>query len=357
MNNPPPIRSIQYLRAAAALMIVFYHLGLPLSRAGHVGTWPEGLAHGVDLFFVISGFIMVIATQDGRIGPRLFLWRRFLRIAPLYYSMTAVILLVAAINPTLLQSFRFEWAHVLASFAFWPMTNPATGETTPVLIPGWTLQYEMFFYLLFALAMPAGRWSLAVLAAMFLALVAFGQLFASGTVFTFFTAPIILQFLMGVLLGRAFQAGLLPRSALGAGESALLGGATALAALALIGAPPLLPPAWGALQSGALATLVVAGMVRLEAGGRMPEWRWMVLAGDASYAIYLAHPAILSATWQVWRMAGLPASPWMLGLSCVFAALAAGLFLHALVELPLRRRLRRLTQPQAGKTLQRNSMA
>lgn len=157
MTKPRPIRSIQYLRAAAALMIVFYHLGLPLSRAGHDGPWPEGLARGVDLFFVISGFIMVVATQDSRVGPRLFLLRRFLRIAPLYFSMTAVLLLVAVINPALVQSFRFEWPHVLASFAFWPMTNPATGETTPVLIPGWTLQYEMFFCLLFAIAMPAGR--------------------------------------------------------------------------------------------------------------------------------------------------------------------------------------------------------
>lgn len=192
---------------------------------------------------------------------------------------------------------------------------------------------------------------------MFLGLVALGQVFAFGTALTFFTAPLILQFLMGVLLGRAFQSGLLTRNALGPGGHALLAAATALAAIALVMAPPLLPQGWSALQSGVLATLVVAGLVRMEADGHMPEWRWAVLAGDASYAIYLAHPTVLSATWQIWRLANLQANLCMLGLSCVFAALAAGLFLHALVELPLRRRLRPLSQPRQGQTLQRNSMA
>ncbi|UPY38521.1 acyltransferase [Sediminicoccus sp. KRV36] len=345
MSTAPPIRSIQYLRACAALMIVIYHLGVPFSRAGYTGPWPAGLAHGVDLFFIISGFIMVIATQDRGVTPGLFLLRRLLRIAPLYYALTGFTLLVAALRPQLLQSFIFEWPHVIASVAFWPMINPATGETTPVLIPGWTLQYEMFFYLLFALAMPAGRWSLPLLCAMFLILVAVGQAVPGGTAFTFFTAPLILQFVMGVLLGRAFQHGRLPR--VPEAQARLWSGVVLcgilLASIALVFAPRLLPAPWNPLQSGALATLVVAGLVWLEAQGRMPDWRWLLVAGDASYAIYLAHPSVLSATSQLWRMAGLPNSLWLLGLACVAASLAAGFFLHAAVELPLRRRFRRLT--------------
>lgn len=130
MAGSQPIRSIQYLRGVAALMIVLYHLGLPLSRAGYAGAWPEGLSHGVDLFFVISGFIMVVATRNPAVTPAIFLLRRFLRIAPLYYALTAFMLLVFTLKPGLLRSFSFEWPHVLGSFAFWPMINPATGETT-----------------------------------------------------------------------------------------------------------------------------------------------------------------------------------------------------------------------------------
>lgn len=340
-------------------MIVFYHLGLPLSRAGYSGSWPLGLAHGVDLFFVISGFIMVVATQDSAVTPRLFLLRRFLRIAPLYYALTGFMLLVFAIRPGLLQSFVFEWPHVLASFAFWPMINPATGETTPVLIPGWTLQYEMFFYLLFALAMPAGRWSLALLGAIFLALVAIGQAWQGGTAVSFFAAPVILQFLMGVGLGRAFQQGLFPRTPLAHAwicRASVMAGVV-LAFAALIFAPAVLPAVWAPLQSGLLAVLIVAGLVWLERENRMPDWRWLLVMGDASYAIYLAHPSILSASYQVWTALKLPASLWGLAFACVGASIAAGLLIHAAIELPLRRRLRRLTLAQGRMTPQRSSTA
>lgn len=340
MASAQPILSIQYLRGVAALMIVLYHLGLPLARLGQAGAWPEGLRHGVDLFFVISGFIMVVATRDPGVTPGTFLLRRFLRIAPLYYALTGFLLLVFAIRPSLLQSFVFAWPHVLGSFAFWPVLHPVTGAAEPVLIPGWTLQYEMFFYLLFALAMPAGRWSLALLAAMFLGLAALGQAFQGGTAFTFFTAPLILQFLMGVALGRAHERGWLTP---GPGARrwrwvVLAGGALAFAALVFL--PPALPGPWAALESGAWACAIVAALVWLERADAMPGWRWLLLAGDASYAIYLAHPSVLSAVQQGWQRAGLPADRITFGLSAVFASVAIGLFLHAAVEMPLRRRLR-----------------
>ncbi|WP_431301522.1 acyltransferase family protein [Sediminicoccus sp. BL-A-41-H5] len=341
MAAAQPILSIQYLRGVAALMIVLYHLGLPLARLGHGGDWPEGLRHGVDLFFVISGFIMVVATRDPALTPGTFLLRRFLRIAPLYYVLTGFLLVVFAIRPALLQSFVFEWPHVLASFAFWPATHPVTGEAEPVLIPGWTLQYEMFFYLLFALAMPAGRWSLAALAAMFLALVGLGQMLQGGVAFTFFTAPLILQFLMGVALGRAHERGWLTPGAAGRRWRWAVAAGAALAMAALVFLPPALPGPWAALESGAWASVIVGALVWLERAEWMPDWRWLLLAGDASYAIYLSHPSVLSAMQQGWQRAGLPPDLITFGVAAVFASVAVGLFLHAAVELPLRRRLRR----------------
>lgn len=340
-------------------MIVFFHLGLPLSRAGYSGSWPLGLAHGVDLFFVISGFIVVVATQDSAVTPRLFLLRRFLRIAPLYYALIVFMLLVFALRPGLLQSFVFEWPHVLASFAFWPTINPATGETAPVLIPGWTLQYEMFFYVLFALAMPAGRWSLALLGAIFLALVAIGQAWTGSTAFSFFTAPMILQFLMGVGLGRAFQQGLFSRAPLAHTWTCRAGvmAGVVLAFIGLIFAPAVLPALWAPLESGILAVLIVAGLVWLEQDNLMPNWPWLLVMGDTSYAIYLAHPSILSASYQIWTALKLPASLWGLAFACVAASIAAGLLLHAVIELPLRRRLRRFTLAPGSVTPQRSSTA
>jgi peptidoglycan/LPS O-acetylase OafA/YrhL len=340
MTAARPIRSIQYLRGVAALMIVFDHLGLPLARLGLAMSWPEGLRHGVDLFFVISGFIMVIATRDPGLSPGTFLLRRVLRIAPLYYALTGFLLLVFALRPGVLQSFVFEWPHVLGSFAFWPVLHPVTGKAEPVLIPGWTLQYEMFFYLLFALAMPAGRWSPLLLAAMFLALVGLGQAFEGGTAFAFFTAPIILQFLMGVALGHAHERGwLTPGPAGRRWRGAVLAGA-ALALVALVFAPPALPGPWATLGSGALACLVVAGLVWLERAGSMPDWPGLLLVGDASYAIYLAHPAVLSAVQKAWQRPGMPAEPMAFGVIALLASVSVGLAVHLTLEKPLRRWLR-----------------
>lgn len=348
MAQLPIFNSIQYLRAAAALMVVLYHLGLPLSRAGYTGYWPAGLERGVDLFFVISGFIMVMTTQAGNVSPGRFLARRFLRIAPLYYVLTLTMLAVYAVAPSLLQSFRFEFSHVLSSFAFWPHLNPATGEVMPVLIPGWTLNYEMFFYLLFAGAMVAGRWSTPLLVVTFLGLVVLGQVVTGGVAFSFFTAPLILQFLMGVLLGHAFLA------ARFAAPPMALVALSALAVPLLVFGPWLLPQPWTALETGLLATAIVAAFVWLERAGRVPQWRGLLVLGDASYAIYLIHPPLLSAIGQLWGKLGLPHSLVLIGIACVATSIASGLFLHALVELPLRRYFRRVTAPSR---IQRSSIA
>ncbi|WP_131547254.1 acyltransferase [Roseococcus sp. SYP-B2431] len=335
--------SIQHLRAVAALMVVAYHAHVQLQRIGYEGPWLAGLARGVDLFFVISGFIMVMATRDG-VTPRLFLLRRFLRIAPLYYALTLLMLAIHAIEPRLLQSFVLDARHVLASFAFWPWPNLATGLMQPVLIPGWTLNYEMFFYALFALSMLAGRRSLAVLGVMFLGLVALGRLVDGGPTLAFFADPLILLFLAGVVLGRLYRQGWRIPVPVAAPLAVL-----ALPLLATM--PPLLGGAWDSLLPGLVATAVVAALVSLEAAGRLPEWRTLVALGDASYAIYLIHGTALAATGQAWRALGMPADPLLLTLACIGTGTAAGLVGYWALERPLGRWLKQLTATRAPAAL------
>ena len=112
----------------------------------------------MDIFFVISGFVMMLSS--GRLlekahPARLFLWRRALRILPLYWLVTAVKLVLITIHPALSVRGRPSAWHIVASFLFIPSLNPE-GEVRPLITPGWTLSFEMMFYVLFALSLVFG---------------------------------------------------------------------------------------------------------------------------------------------------------------------------------------------------------
>jgi len=103
--------SIQYLRGCAALMVVFHHLGLQLRRVGYEGYWPSFLSSGVDLFFVISGFIMWITTKRG-ITTLAFFRRRVIRIVPLYWLLTTFVLVILNAFPRMMHNDRLDPTHV-----------------------------------------------------------------------------------------------------------------------------------------------------------------------------------------------------------------------------------------------------
>src|SRR5262245_49156587 len=129
---------IQYLRGIAATMVVLYHLRVPLERLGYGGAWPEWLASGVDIFFVVSGFIMWVTTFRAAPSPGTFYYKRIVRIVPLYWLLTSVIVMALLIVPSSVSSGRFELDHVITSYLFVPAIHPVTGKYEPVLIAGWT---------------------------------------------------------------------------------------------------------------------------------------------------------------------------------------------------------------------------
>lgn len=113
---------------------------------------PNRLAARVDLFFVISGFLMWGTTWDSPITPGRFMLQRIHRIVPLHWAIISFyVLLLAA--PHLMQSGAFEPAHGITSSLFLPWPHPAIDANQPRVTPGWTLNYGMFFYLVFALGL------------------------------------------------------------------------------------------------------------------------------------------------------------------------------------------------------------
>lgn len=325
--------SIQYLRAVAALMVVGFHVKPRLLRMGYDGPWPEWLGCGVDIFFVISGAIMWLTTYDRAVAPQDFLLRRFLRIAPLYYIVTVLIVVLMAMAPALVVGGRLDAIHALASFAFLPWPHPVFGTFEPVLPQGWTLNYEMLFYLIFALslfAQPRVRPWLVVGA--LCAIVLAGRGSDPASIAGFFSSSIILEFAFGILIGVAITAGVRVRKPV----------AIALLALGLVGIPATWPLVIGGVPRvwlcGASAALLVAGAVFLEIEGTVLRSRVMHLLGDASYSIYLTHGLAMSAIGAVWMRTGLAAhTPTFILFVPVSIAVAtiAGVITYRVAEKPL----------------------
>jgi exopolysaccharide production protein ExoZ len=322
-EEPRPLLSIQYLRALAALAVVAYHA---LQWTG--GGFEVGRA-GVDVFFVISGFIMWTVTADRAAAPAAFLWRRFTRVAPAYWIATLAVAAAAVVWPALLPQVRLSWPHLALSLAFIPH-NDLAGLPFPVLPPGWTLCYEAAFYLIFAVSLVAPeRWRMAVLAICLVGVSAAG--FVWPPAYPLGANPLMLQFLAGAVLGRLARARALPES--GAGWLMLGMG---LAAFAIMAATGFVDELWRPLIWGGPAILIVAGAVAIEARGRAPRLPAMKTLGDASYSIYLWH---LPAVALVAHILG-TGRPWLLVAVGLAASIGAGLASRAWLEVPLTALLR-----------------
>lgn len=276
------LRSIQVLRAGAALSVVLYHA---LQWAGvRAEVWQAG----VDVFFVISGFVMWATTAERTIGVGAFLWRRVTRVAPLYWIATGVVVLGSSLQPALFPTLDWDLRRLVLSLGF-VMHLDDRGQPFPVLPVGWSLTYEAWFYLIFAAALFTPRAVRLWLLTAALAGLSLCGFLDRPEVFRPFD-PFLLQFLAGVWIAEAWRTRRLPDPGTGF-------------ALALIGVGLLW---WGEAAGwdvvnwrpflwGPPAALIVAGLTAMERAGAFPPTAPLERLGDASYALYLFHVSLLSA--------------------------------------------------------------
>ncbi len=341
--------NLQYLRAIAAYLVVLYHARL-LTPIGEIFSFDFGRA-GVDIFFVISGFIIqYVAARDDGGRPGAFLLKRVIRIVPLYWLLTLSIAAILALVPRLAGEGGLPDAgRIVRSLLFIPYFDDA-GEVHPVLFIGWTLNYEMFFYALFAagllIARPALR--LAVASGALLALVALGLATAPRSAIGLtLTSPLLLEFGAGLWLGYCWRRWPMvparPRHR----------AAIRLAIVIAFAALPLSEAFWPTLPQllkwGVPAVVIVAGALALERSGAGVAHRGALLLGEASYAIYLGHPFVIKAISLLY--ARLHVDAWLLHVIalCVTVAIVGivGVAMHLLVERPLVRLLRHRLVPRA----------
>lgn len=145
------LSNLQVLRAIAALNVVYFHIiitsfiyGQGVDLLNFLGSWG---ASGVDIFFVLSGFIMVYIQDRKRRTALSFLFNRIVRITPIYWFLTTVLLVIYIILPSAFRELTLDVVRILSSFMF---SSGFLGYGEPILYVGWTLEYEMLFYVLFS---------------------------------------------------------------------------------------------------------------------------------------------------------------------------------------------------------------
>ncbi len=331
------IVGIQLLRWFAASLVVWvhsehelvkvaarHHQALRFSRLVEFGA-------GVDIFFVISGFLIFFVSRDlfgRREAGRDFLLRRVVRVVPLYWLATAAMLVATFVVPSLLNHGAARPIEAATSFLMVAWPDPA-GGVFPLLASGWTLNLEFYFYVLFALVLRfRRRRAVPMLLGVLAATVAVDQAWpASPWWLDFYAQPIVLEFGAGILLCLLYRRGVRVRAGTAVG---IAGVAVALhLGLRGLGHPPRI------LGNGVPAVLLFAAVV-FGTGIRLPRPAAALIRrmGDASYALYLTSPFSINAAVEVLTRGGVRnTGPLLVG--AYAAALAAALAVHLLVERPL----------------------
>jgi exopolysaccharide production protein ExoZ len=324
--SKPTIASVQILRFIAALIVVLDHcefvggtIADRLKTPFYFPTFPGRL--GVDIFFVISGFIMVFISSDGTkwiTAPVQFFRNRWTRIVPIYLVATIlyVALFFASGNFT-----RWSLPQYLASAFFIPYFDSVTNLPFPILSQGWTLNFEMFFYALFAISLNfPRRIALPVLSLTFVTLVLIGIVWNlisdAPLVLTpmprkpdfivprFWLHPIILEFLAGVLLAvfreRILQRGQLYEFSFPVMVCVVLIG-TYIVLANLRETMTLLP---SLTRFGCAVSVVAICVLTRDPAPSTRFQQAIVFLGGCSYSLYLFHPHVVFLMDSVWKRFG-----------------------------------------------------
>jgi len=336
------LTSLQALRFIAATSVLIGHVQ---AETVHLGIDPTGefkifepipWGAGVDIFFVISGFIIHHISANKEPGLRSvvdFAAHRIIRIVPLYWIFSALMLVATVMFAHQLRRGQLDATHVFASFLFipWPPSPDLTAR--PLLAQGWTLNYEMFFYLCFAalLALRADR-RIGLLVALFVTLIAIGVVFhPKNTTLDFYSNPIIAEFVFGVVLSSLRRrTTFLPRVVV---VLFVVGGIVGLHFGEQLSESLGLSRA---IARGLPAALIVAAFVLPNRFSSPHSTTSRVASelGDASYSLYLSHPFVYNAIALIWKKA-IPGAPYAFVIVSFFACTVASLLIYRVIERPL----------------------
>lgn len=296
------------MRAIAVLMVVLSHL---VHIEGKYGRGDHLLSDfclygvaGVDLFFVISGFVMIAVSQwrqdPSASRPIRFFYNRVTRIYPVYWFYSALVLAVFLYRPEMVNSSQGNQVNILESFLLWPQ------RLAPLLAVAWTLTHEMYFYIVFTIMLCGESHQIKRYLALWMVVVIVGGTVLGGLPrpeLRIVFHPLTLEFIAGCVVALIIYRGIR-----GFGRTAFVCGSLFLIVNMLAGHfyfDNQLPEKWHrVLFFGLPSSLMVYGAVTSEFRGTLGFPKWLIAVGNASYSIYLSHVLVLSLMGRVWYRLG-----------------------------------------------------
>ncbi|MEM9571954.1 MAG: acyltransferase [Pseudomonadota bacterium] len=329
------IINLQIIRAFAAIIVVVFHIA---------GNGPENIqgtfvhdvfynwgAAGVDLFFVLSGFIMVYTQDQKERRARKFLVGRIIRIVPLYWFVSVAWCTVLVASSPYFAANSFDFWHILASLTF---VSQLLGYGDPFIVPGWTLEYEALFYIVFACSLLFFKNTYFLILLSAIALISITPI----------SSPIVIEFAFGMIAAKAYKFSLVRSCAL---------------PILLIG---LLAFFWGAIFEinsdsenfyRSWHRVIVWGVpsfLIILVAPSITQLKWSVLRflGDASYSIYLCHPIGIFLYKRIFdRIPQLAEFHLLPTFLCFAFSVTLGCFCYILFEKPVTRKLKEWDHQQS----------
>lgn len=202
------LNQIQWLRAIAAILVVITHFtGKAYSVKLLDHEFSSG-AIGVDIFFIISGFIMMYVSDLKKQYPIKFILNRFIRILPVHYFFLFILIIIFLIKPDMINS-SVSKTYVWESFLLVPALRNDAEYLNPVI---WTLCYEMMFYLIFCVSLNLKNLTTSAIATtLVISAIVFSGFFYKGDniYISAATDSISLEFCYGMLLYVFYKKGFL----------------------------------------------------------------------------------------------------------------------------------------------------
>ncbi|RUQ34012.1 MAG: acyltransferase [Candidatus Competibacteraceae bacterium] len=349
--TPVKFENIQALRGVAVLLVVFCHLQAIEQKyspgATFLPDWLDYAIASVDLFFVISGFVIATVTRGqfqslSKAGH--FIFQRVTRIYPPYWFYSTLVLIIWLYKPEMVNAGQGHQINLLASFLIIPQ------DLLPLVMVGWTLIHEMYFYIVITVMMPIiperifpvllVLWTLIVISG-FLYFITNCDGNYSATVRVIFH-PLTLDFIGGA------AAALLLNSRILNNDRVIIAIVISIFLCSVI---------WFNINQSVLkiegllrvllfgipSLLVVYAAARSEINGTAYFPKSMIKIGDASYSIYLSHVLVLSALGRIWaKMATTGATAHVIMLVVMLlATISVGLLSYRWIEIPILNSIRR----------------
>lgn len=333
------ILSLQVLRGIAAFLVVFMHACHDTSNIMSE-SWLVDFYNlqyfgsiGVDLFFIISGFIMISIHGNDFSKPKassMFLMKRIIRIVPLYWLITIFSASLLLIFPELFSKGKmFDFEQLIASLFFFPWYN-SIGEIVPVLFVGWTLNFEMYFYIVFALTLlfPQKYFLVLISFILIFGLLIFNILNVDFPYFLMVAQPILLEFLIGVYIGWLYRKKIILKSSK----------MWLIISLIFIGANIFIHfnIAYRVLYNGIPAAILIYSLLSFEYEfGCKYCNKYLVILGNTSYSIYITHVFFQKGNIILYNKLFGAVLPDLMILFSVLISISGGILIYYLIEKPM----------------------